>query len=221
MQKNEELHREVELTRDVNETLARKLHPDESEIALRKTMSDITPAYFSGQGQRSAPKTKFIPFRRTLWIAAAASVIMIIFLTIWSPWKQDLFQQYAYIEMPGVAERGAAADSILQKANKNFNSKKYNESLPLFEAILKNDPENSFARFYYGIALLHSGLIEKSRTEMLSLYNGTSVFRYDAAFYTALSYLKEKNKSLCIEWLEKIPADAGIYSKAQELKKKL
>jgi hypothetical protein len=35
------------------------------------------------------------------------------------------------------------------------------------------------------------------------------------------SYLKEINKTVCKEWLEKIPADAGIYSKAQELEKKL
>jgi hypothetical protein len=37
----------------------------------------------------------------------------------------------------------------------------------------------------------------------------------------ALSYLKEKNKPACIDWLNKIPADAGPYGKAQELLKKL
>jgi hypothetical protein len=221
MRENEELRKEVELTKEVNETLAMKLLPDENEMALRKSMADISRGYFSAKEQNGKSKTKIIPFRQRLWMAAAAAAIVIAFLTIWPPWKQDLFQQYAYIKMPGVAERGAPADSILQKANKDFNAKKYIESLPLFETILKNEPDNSFVRFYYGIALLLSGQIEKCRSEMLFLYNGTSLFRYDAAFYTALSYLKEKNKSLCKDWLEKIPADAGIYSKAQELKKKL
>ena len=53
------------------------------------------------------------------------------------------------------------------------------------------------------------------------LYSRVSLFKYDAAFYMALSYLKEKNKPGCKEWLNKIPADAGPYSNAQELLKKL
>ena len=76
-------------------------------------------------------------------------------------------------------------------------------------------------QFYYAVALLQNGDIEKSRAQLNELYNGESLFKYDAAFYMALSYLKEKDKAICREWLNKIPADAGPYSKAQELLKKL
>ncbi|MBP1652497.1 MAG: hypothetical protein H6Q26_2654, partial [Bacteroidetes bacterium] len=41
------------------------------------------------------------------------------------------------------------------------------------------------------------------------------------AFYIALSYLKEGNKQLCLEWLLKIPDSAPIYFKAQSLKEEL
>jgi hypothetical protein len=37
----------------------------------------------------------------------------------------------------------------------------------------------------------------------------------------ALSYLKEKNKPVCKDWLNKIPADNATWHKAQELLKKL
>lgn len=221
MQKDEQLRNQVELTREVNETLRMKLYPDENELALRKTFAAIRPAYFSTGDQQHQSKAKVIHFRRTMWIAVAAAVIVIVFLTVWSPWQKDLYHQYASIEMPGVAERGVAADSLLKQANTKFNEKKFAESLPMFEAILKDDPKNSFVHFYYAIALLENDQIDKSRNELMQLYNGASILRYDAAFYMALSYLKEKNKTVCKEWLQKIPADAGIYSKAEELQKKL
>jgi hypothetical protein len=37
----------------------------------------------------------------------------------------------------------------------------------------------------------------------------------------ALSYLKEKNKAVCKDWLNKIPTDNATRFKAQELLKKL
>lgn len=221
MQMDPLLQQEVELTREINETLRMKLHPDDNETALRRTISEISPEYFSKDGEDEKPKSKVVPLRLTMWLAVAAAVIVILFITVLSPGKQDLYQQYAYIEMPGVAERGNPADSLLQLANKKFNEQNFSESVPLFESILRMDTQNSFVRYYYAIALLESNEVERSRNELLQLYNGISILRYDAAFYIALSYLKEKNKSSCREWLKKIPMDAGISAKARELEGKL
>ncbi len=54
-----------------------------------------------------------------------------------------------------------------------------------------------------------------------SCSKGESAFKYEAAFYEALSFLKEKDNGTAKDWLEKIPADAPNYKKAQELMKKL
>ena len=154
--------------------------------------------------------------------AIAAVFIMALLLTVWQPWKkEDLYQQYAAIQMPGIAERGATADSLLKLAVENFNNKKFTEAIPAFEAVLKDSSQNTFVQYYYAIALLQNNQTEKSRIELTGLYNGESLFKYDAAFYMGLGYLKEKNKPGCKEWLNKIPGDAGPYSKAQELLKKL
>jgi hypothetical protein len=75
--------------------------------------------------------------------------------------------------------------------------------------------------FYYGVSLLQTNRIGEAREIFNQLYAGQSAFKFEAAFYQALSFLKEDNKALCREWLQKIPADAPNYNKAQELLKKL
>lgn len=217
MQEDTDLKNEVNLLRDVNETLKIKLHPHENETALRSTMQEMRDGYFSGK-----TSARVVSFRLTKWVAAAAAVlIMIITLTVWQPWQKDLYSEYAATEMPAVTERGAPADLQLKQATEHFNNKNFSAAIPIFKAILKDDPQNSYLQYYYAVALLHNGEIENARKGLTALYNGTSLFRYDAAFYMALSYLKEKNRPLCKDWLNKIPAGAGVYNKAQELLKKL
>jgi hypothetical protein len=215
----------VALLKDVNETLKIKLHPDENEMALRNSLQDLRSEFFSTKTEQA----KIIPLSRRKWMMAAAAIfIMALLLNVWQPWKkEDLYKQYAAIEMPGIAERGVAADSLLKLAVENFNNKKFAAAIPSFEAVLKDsaqhpaDRQNTFVQYYYAIALLQNGAIEKSRVQFNELYNGESLFKYDAAFFMALSYLKEKNKVVCKEWLNKIPADAEPYGKAQGLMKKL
>ncbi len=222
LRQNDALQKEVQLTREVNETLGMKLNPGKSELELRSTLDEMRNEYFSDGISPGQSQAKLVLFRRSSWLAAAAAVIIVILLlTIWSPWQKDLYNQYASIEMPGMAERGSHADILLKQAAGYFNAKKFETAIPIFEAILKDDPQNSFVHFYYAIALLESGKVDKSRYEFLQLYNGSSIFRHDAAFYIALSYLKEKDTAACKQWLDKIPADAGVFNKARELGKKL
>ena len=219
MQQDTELQNEVELTRDVQATLKMKLNPGENETALRKSFKEMNEEFFTNRSEQA----KIIPLIRRKWMTAVAAIFIIaLVLTVWQPWKkEDLYKQYAAIQMPGIAERGAAADSLLKMAVENFNNKKFAEAIPSFEAVLKDSSLNTFVQYYYAIALLQNDQTEKSRIQFTELYNGASLFKYDAAFYMALSYLKEKNKTACKDWLNNIPADAGQYDMAQELLKKL
>jgi hypothetical protein len=219
MREDADLLNEVELVKDVQATLKIKLHPGENEKALRNSLMDLNDEYFSNKTEQA----KIIPLSRRRWMTAiAAMFILALLVTVWQPWaKEDLYKQYAAVQMPGIAERGAVTDSLLKDAVENFNNKKFTEAIPSFEAVLNDSSANSFVQYYYVIALLQNGQIERSRVQFNELYNGVSLFKYDAAFYMALSYLKEKNKTACLEWLNKIPADAGPYNKAQELLKKL
>ncbi len=218
---DEELKKEVELYREVNESLKNQLHPGEGELALKDTIQNLRGKYFSTSDVQERPLAKTARIRSFTWIAAAAA-ILIIALFVWAPWSQpDTFRQFASIEMPGLTERGGTSDSIQKSITKRFNEKKFAETIPQFETLLSTDTANSFLHFYYAIALLETDQLSKSRIELTQLYNGTSVFRYEAAFYIALSYLKDKNETTCKEWLNKIPADAPVFSKAQRLLKEL
>jgi Tetratricopeptide repeat len=219
MQLDIDLQNEVELVRDVQATLKIKLHAGENETSLRNTLKEMNAEFFANKTEQA----KIIPLNRRRWVTAVAAVfIMALLLTVWQPWKkEDLYKQYAAIQMPGIAERGAATDSLLKPAVENFNNKKFAEAIPAFETVLQDSSQNTFVQYYYAVALLQNNQIEKSRTQLTELYNGASLFKFDAAFYIALSYLKEKNKDVCKEWLNKIPVDAGSYGKAQELLKKL
>ena len=222
MQQDSGLKNEVRMLREVNETLKMKWYPDENEMALKHTMNKLRVEFFAGENITGKSTAKIIPFRRKRWIAAVAAVlVMAVMLTVWQPWQKDLYHQYADTQMPAVAERGEPSDSLLKKATGFFNDKKFNAAIPLFESILKDDPQNTFVQYYIAISLLQNGQVENSRTALLQVYNGTSLFRHNAAFYMALSYLKEKNKPACKVWLKKIPVDAGVYDRAQDLLKKL
>jgi tetratricopeptide (TPR) repeat protein len=219
MMEDTDLINEVELLKDVNSTLKIKLHPGENEMALRNTIQEINAEFFTNKTEQA----KVIPLGRRRWMTAAAAVLtMALLLTVWQPWKkEDLYKQYAAIQMPAVAERGAAADSLLKLAVIKFNNKKFADAIPAFEAVLKDSAQNSFVQYYYAIALLQNDQVEKSRAQLTDLINGVSVFRHDAKFYMALGYLKEKKIALCKEWLNKIPTDNPAWFKAQELLKKL
>ena len=223
MQQDTGLQKEVLLLKDLNETLRIKLYPDNDDLSLAANLDKLRDEYFRGKSVSDQSRARIVSIRRTRWIASIAAVFIgIIMLTIWKPWeKQDLFRQYASIEMPGVAERGVHADSLLIQAAEKFNKKEFAGSLQPFEKILKADPQNAFARYYFSIALLENGQLDSSRNELMQLYNGLSLFRYDAAFYLALSYLKVNDKTGCKEWLNKIPAGAGAYNRSRELLKKL
>jgi hypothetical protein len=219
MQQDAELQNEVELLKDVQSTLKIKLHPGENETALCNSLQEMNAEFFTDKTEQA----KIIPLNRRRWMTAIAAVfVLALLLTVWQPWKkEDLYKQYADIQMPGIAERGATTDSLLKSAVENFNNKKFAEAIPAFETVLKDTAENSFVQYYYAIALLQNDHIEKARIQLSVLYDGTSIFKNDAAFYMALSYLKEKNKAVCKDWLNKVPAGTATWFKAQELLKKL
>jgi hypothetical protein len=219
MQQDVDLKQEVELTGDVLSTLKIKLHPGENEIALQNSLKKMNGEYFSKKNKDA----EIITFSKIKWkVAAAAVLIMALLLTVWQPWKkEDLYQQYAAIQMPAIAERGATNANLLKSAVENFNNKKFAKAIPVFETVLKDNSQNTFVQYYYAIALLQNNNIEKARVQFAELYNGESIFKNDAAFYMALSYLKEKNNPVCKEWLNKIPPGNATWFKAQDLLKKL
>jgi tetratricopeptide (TPR) repeat protein len=216
LQADERLKKEVELCRETLDSLRSNFYPDESEQALRTSLAQIKPTYFK-------PRTKIIslPTKRMRWryISAAAAVILALF--IWQPWKEDLYRQFASTKMVSVAERGTTTDSLLTQATQKFNTGNFAAAVPDFENILRREPANAYAQFYFAVALLQANQTTKAQDLLLHLYNSSSPFRYDAAFYLALSYVKKNDRTKARQWLQKISPDSSVYPKAKTLLDKL
>lgn len=208
------LRAELENYFDVRSSLRMKLEADSAENELRITLSAMNEKHFI----RKAP---VVSMRKVLlrMVPAAAAAILILF--IWSPWKADLYNKYSQIEMPGMAERSAGADSIAIKAEVAFNQKDYPSARGYLHAVHEQDPVNPMFTFYYGVTLMHVDSLEKSRDILAHLSEGPSIYKNDALFFLGMSYLKEKDEALARMWLNKIPADAANYDKARKVLDKM
>ena len=218
-----ELQQQLALYRDVDTTLQQQFAKDEQREQLQGTLLQMRQEYFGAQpgAQSASQPAKVIPFKRYLSVAVAVAAVLIVAMFVWNPWQQNLYEKYAGTQMVAQVERGNHIDTVLQSATTAFNNKEFTEAAVLLAEVVEKEPDNSFATFYFGIALLETNKMAQARPIFTKLFLGESAFKYEAAFYQALSYLKEKNKISAKEWLDKIPQDAPNYNKATELLKKL
>lgn len=214
---DESLQRQLTLYREVHGSLQQHFSADAQRDQLQGTLQSLQGEFFGGTAQRG----KVVSIKRWLRSAVAVAAILIAVVFIWQPWKPGLFKEFAETTMVTPAERGEGTDGVLQKAVTAFNNKNYSEAATLLQQVRQQDTANSFVNFYLGVSLLQTHRIPVARNIFSQLYEGQSAFKFEAAFYQALGYLKEDNITLCKEWLQKIPADAANYNKARELLEKL
>ncbi|HVU85039.1 MAG TPA: tetratricopeptide repeat protein [Puia sp.] len=208
----------VELYRQLRGTLEQRLPGGSEEEALRQTLGRMRGRYFGG-GKAKVIKMKIRVdgFRKyVVGIAAAAAVLFAVVML----WPSDYLNTYGKTQMVGVTERGEGNDSLMEQATEYFNGGKFDKAAPLLDEVYRKDSGNATALFYRGVAFLHLGEVEKARGDLGRVYAGGSLFRYEAAFYMALSYAQKDHKT-AKEWLDRIPAGAPGFDKAKELRKKI
>lgn len=219
------LQQQLALYREVDTSLQQQFGRDEQREQLQGTLRQMRQEFFGKQTateQQPEQRTaKVIPFKRYLTVAVAVAAVLIIGVFVWNPFSPDLYTKYAATQMVAQLERGSHVDSVLQNATLAFNNKEFTEAAVLLAEVVQTQPDNSYALFYFGVALMQSNQVPRARAVFEQLVKGESAFKYEATFYEALSYLKEGDKDAAKDWLEKIPADAPNYNKAQELMRKL
>jgi cytochrome c-type biogenesis protein CcmH/NrfG len=226
-----ELQQQLALYRDVDTALQQQFGKDEQREQLQGTLQQMRQEYFGEKAESSldtpsalqpdAQPAKVIPFKRYLGVAIAVAAILVVGLFVWNPFAPNLYEKYAATQMVAQVERGSHIDTVLQDATTAFNNKEFTVAAVMLAEVVQQQPDNSYALFYFGVALLQTDQLPLARAVFEKLFKGESAFKYEAAFYEALSYLKDKDKDSAKDWLEKIPADAANYSKAQELMKRL
>lgn len=208
------LRDELEKYYDIRSGLRMELQEDPQKDALLQTLDAFKGEYFS-------PSMRVVSFRRRLIRVLPAAAAVILILLIWAPWKPNLYQKYSMIDMQGITERDGHTDSLKVEAEKAFNARHFADARGMLYQINQAEPDNAMYVFFYGVSLMQVDSLEKSRTLFQETFEGPSIYKNEAAFFMAMSYLKEKDKSAARKWLEKIPSDAGAYEKAQEVLKKM
>jgi len=211
------LQQQLALYRDAHDSLQQHFSTDGQREQLKGTLHSLRGEFFNEASQPA----RVVSMKRWLRGAVAVAAVLIAVVFVWQFMQPDLFEKYSATTMDVTIERGEQAEDLLLNAQKAFDNKDYSSAARSLAQIRQTDTANSLVNFYYGVSLLQTNRIPEARTIFTQLYAGQSAFKFEAAFYQALTFLKEDNKALCKEWLQKIPADALNYNKAQELLKKL
>lgn len=210
------LQQQLTLYRVTHDSLQQHFSADGQREQLQGTLHSLRGEFFNASSQPA----KVVSMKRWLRGAVAVAAVLIAVVFVWQFMQPDLFKKYSAITM-AAAERGEQENALLMNGVTAFNNKDYTSAANILAQVRQKDTTNSFVSFYYGVSLLQTNRIPEARTIFNQLYAGQSAFKFEAAFYQALTFLKEDNKDQCKEWLQKIPADALNYNKAQELLKKL
>jgi len=157
------------------------------------------------------------PYIKLVIILLAAALALLI----WAPWSSGLYKAYSFSRTMTLTGTAAGQQEGLSEAAELYNNGHYSRARKILQKAYMFNPQNPQLTYYFAITLIETGQGYEARTLFKHLYEGTSAFKYDAVFYTALSFIKEDNKSGAISWLQKIPADDRNYAKAKELISKL
>lgn len=217
LQRDKTLQQSVLQYREVLSTLRPVLAPDQQDLALKATMQSLNKVYFDQQAVPERPVRVYV-----WWSSVAAAVAIVLIVTLLHPWRKgNLYEEYASVEMVTSAERGTQTDALLQKAALAFNDDQFAAAQKYLETAYAKDTDNPLIQFYYAVTLVESNQFSTARPLLDEVYKGSSVFKYEAAFYMALSYLKEDDKVNCLTWLQKIPQGTSLYAQAQSLQHQL
>jgi len=207
---------EVALYRELKATLAERLDPDDTAMALHERLSVLNKEYF-----KTNTGARRIPMVRWATGMAAAVLLIVATLLLWPSDNKSLYRRLGDTQMVGLTERGDQSDTLMQEAAGYFNRKEFAKALPLLDRAVSADSTDQLALFYRGVAGLRVGATAAARADLEKIYNGGSLLRYEAAFHLALSYAEEKNNDAAREWLKRIPGDAPVSTQAKELETSL
>jgi tetratricopeptide (TPR) repeat protein len=213
LQRDKTLQDNVRQYQQVQAALRTRLAPDAQDKALSQTLHSLNEEYFGKTEAKIRPVGIYIK-----WASAAAVVAMLLVVNLFHPWKQhDLYKEYGGLQMVTSAERGDHTDTLLQRATTAFNSQQFAVAAKDLQVVFEKNPEDAMVTFYYGVSLIETGDLRKAEEMLEHVYAGNSVFKYDAAYFMAIRFLKEHKYTDCRKWLQNIPVGTSRYAQAQLL----
>ena len=207
-----ELNEAFTLYKEINGMLEQHIGGAEEKQDFEENLSAVSDAYFSDQAKVSrAPYWKF---------AIAASIALLFGLFMFNNFSSATYGNFADHDTISLTLRGEDND-LIKQAETSFNNGDYKRANEVFTKILETDDANIEIQFYRAITNIELNNYAEAEEMLERISKGQSVFKNQAAWYMALSKLKQKRTEECVEILRTIPEDAEVYKRAQKLLKKL
>lgn len=209
---NQELAAAFASFQQVNEQLEVKFGLEKDRNAFVETLKAVSKDHFE------EPKKEVVQFKPWMYMAAA-SVALLFGVFVFNSNSHPAFEDYNQYENAYFTER-ADADVKVKQLETAFNTKKYEEAILLFEAVLKQKNTVEL-HYYYGVALLETNKIKEADLIFNDIKSGNSIYKNKAIWSLALSKLKQKDYAACKSILLTIPQDYENYEQVEKLLKKL
>ncbi len=205
--------------------MAQWLVAEPARADVRQLTTQLGDEYFGAADQTVAPPAPLVVSHRNTggwwrYGAAAAAVAALLVAAWWflQPTRpQDLYAAYAQHAPLELTVRGNAPDTdAMTRAEQAFGKKDYTAALQTLQTLRQTDNQAVY-QLYEAICLTELGQTAEARTLLQPLADGSTVLAGEAQWYTALSYLKDKNDAAAAEALRGIGPDNGRYAAAQQL----
>jgi len=216
LQSDAELQAEVDLHRQVGETLkGEKIHE------FRDVLKTVDQKWENPQEKKTAKKFT-LPFRSLL--AAAAIALLLIFAYPFLFPKSDVsgsalfaanFEPYKMI----LNQRSSGdEEDLMSQAVSAYEQKDYAKASSLFQKIQAEKTDADALRLYIGVAELSLGNADKAISELKIIVEAAPPLLVEQSrWYLALAYLKKGDNKNAIALLENIQSGTFKYDAAQKI----
>jgi tetratricopeptide (TPR) repeat protein len=199
---------DFEIFKGVQLQLENKFGFEAEREAFKENLTQISEKHFNN----NKPK---VVLMRPWYYAAAASIIILFGLFFFNYTQNPVFNDYNHPGQAHFTERSTTNVHLLQ-AEKTFNTRKFKEAIPFFEAALK-ETKTPEIQFYYGVSLLETSEYKKAEAVFNELKATSPVYKDKSLWNLALMKLKQKDYKGCKQILQNISQDYEDYDEVQEL----
>lgn len=189
-----------------------KLETEEDRVAFEENLTKISDKYFNKKKHKTASLKPW-------YFAVAISIIVMFGLFFFDYKHYPNFEDYDHPESAYFTERGVS-EAVLKQAENNFNGKRYETAIPIFEMILKENNSDEI-KYFYAVSLLQVSKYVKAETIFKELEAGNSIYKEKAKWNLALSKLKQGKYDECKAILQTISQDYEGYDDVEQLMEEL
>ncbi len=172
-----------------------------------------------------APPSKTLTRRLLPWIAAAASILLLLWA--WQSWSppqtpNHYAQYYSPYDFPAALRQGEA--QLADEAFQNYEAGQYAAALPLFESALEHQPDQPILEMALAFCQLETGQMAAAQARFEKIYLAkTPLLEEQAAWYLALLALRADDPQQAQQYLKPLAVNpqADHHQEAQALLQQL